>query len=68
MRFLTVALVCGGVPVTVVFVCATAPMYGVISYLVGEPPLAGAVQETLAEPRPAVAVTLVTLPAGGTVA
>ena len=39
----TVLLVAGGVPVTVVAVCAVEPMYGVILYDVAGPPLAGAV-------------------------
>ena len=57
-----VLLVAGGVPVTVVAVCAAEPMYGVMSYDVGGPPVAGAVHDTLAEAWPAVAVTPVTWP------
>ena len=55
-------LVAGGVPVTVFGVCAVAPMYGVISYDVAGPPLGGAVQDTVADACPAVAVTPVTWP------
>ena len=47
-----VVLVAGGEPVTVVGVCAVEPMYGVISYDVRGPPLAGAVQMTVAEAWP----------------
>jgi hypothetical protein len=59
----TVALVAGGVPVTVVAVCAVVPMYGVTVYLVSAlPPVDGAVQLTVAEARPAVAVTFAGAP------
>ena len=59
----TVVLVAGGVPVIVVGVCAVEPMYGVIVYDVGGPPVDGAVHDTVAEVVPAVAaVTLVTWP------
>ena len=54
-------MVAGGEPVTVVGVCAVEPMYGVILYEVGCPPLDGAVQETFADVRPpSIAVTFVT--------
>jgi hypothetical protein len=56
----TVAVVAGGVPVTVVGVWAADPMYGVIVYVVTEPPLLGADQLTVACPVPPVAVTFVT--------
>ena len=56
------ALVVGGVPVTVVGVCAVEPMYGVTVYVVDAPPVLGADQLTFAESKPAAAVTLVTLP------
>ncbi len=59
---LTVAVVAGGVPVTVVVGCASEPMYGVIVYLVTAPPLDGALQVRLADPAPAVAATFVTWP------
>jgi hypothetical protein len=56
---LTVVVVAGGLPVTVVGVCAFEPMYGVTVYLVIVlPPVSvGAVQLTLAEPLPAFADT-----------
>ena len=45
-----VTLVAGGVPVTVVAVCAAAPTYGVTVYFViALPPVDGAVQLTAAE-------------------
>ena len=55
----TVVEVAGGLPVTVTGVCAVEPMYGVTVYLVmALPPLLdGAVQLTVADPLPAVAVT-----------
>ncbi len=53
-----VALVAGGVPVIVVAVLASVPTYGVIVYLViWLPPLDGALQVTLADPLPPIAVT-----------
>jgi hypothetical protein len=56
---LTVALV----PLEVVAVCAADPTKGVTVYdVIGLPPLAGAVQETVAEPLPAVAETPVGTP------
>ena len=60
----TVVDVAGGVPVTVIGVCAVAPMNGVTVYLViALPPLSvGAVQLTVADPLPAVAVTPVGAP------
>ena len=58
----TVVVVAGGVPVIVFGVCAVAPMNGVIVYEVTGPPLAGAVQDTVAEAWPAVAVTPVGTP------
>ena len=60
----TVVEVAGGLPVTVTGVCAVEPMYGVTVYLViALPPLLdGAVQLTVAEPLPAVAVTAVGAP------
>jgi hypothetical protein len=61
-RPLTVALVSGGVPVTVVAGCASDSMYGVIVYLVGASPLEGALHFRFAEPRPALAWTPVTWP------
>jgi hypothetical protein len=55
----TVVEVAGGLPVTVTGVCAVEPTYGVTVYLViALPPvLEGAVQLTVADPLPAVAVT-----------
>ena len=62
----TVAVVGGGEPVIVFGVCAVDPMYGVILYEVGCPPLDGAVQETLADVRPpSTALTFVTAPGAG---
>ncbi len=60
----TVVEVAGGLPVTVTGVCAVEPMYGVTVYLViALPPLLdGAVQLTVADPLPAVAVTPVGAP------
>jgi hypothetical protein len=55
----------GGVPVTVVGVCAVAPMKGVTVYDVGAPPAVGALQLTAASPLPAVAVTFVGAPGAG---
>src|SRR5664279_4547396 len=53
-----VAVVAGGFPVMVVGVCAVPPMDGVRVYEVMTlPPLPGAVQDTVAEALPAVAVT-----------
>ena len=47
----------------VVAVCAAEPTNGVTVYdVIGLPPLAGAVQETVAEPLPAVAETPVGAP------
>ena len=68
VRPVTLAVVCGGVPLTTAGVCATPAMYGVIVYeVIGLPPLDGAVQETTADWFPAVAVTLAGAPgrAGG---
>ncbi len=61
----TVVDVAGGVPVTVVGVCAVVPMNGVTVYLVIvlPPLLDGAVQLTVADALPAVAVTPVGAPA-----
>jgi hypothetical protein len=57
VRPVTVAVVAGGEPVTVVTVCAVVPMYGVIVYFViGLPPLAGALHVTVALPIPGEAV------------
>src|SRR5664279_857708 len=54
----TVVLVPGGVPVIVVAVCAVDPTNGVIVYrVIALPPLAGAVQVTVADALPAVADT-----------
>ena len=63
---LTVAVVAGGLPVTVVGVCAVVPMYGVTVYLVIPlpPVLVGAVQVTDADALPAGAVTPVGAPGG----
>ena len=59
----TVVLVAGGVPVTVVGVCAVVPMNGVTVYFViGLPPSDGAVQDTTADAFPGVPVTLVGAP------
>jgi hypothetical protein len=54
----TVVEVAGGLPVTVTGVCAVVPMNGVTVYLVIVlPPLPGAVQLTVADPLPPLAVT-----------
>ena len=60
----TVVEVAGGLPVTVTGVCAVEPMNGVTVYLVIvlPPLLDGAVQFTVADPLPAVAVTPVGAP------
>ena len=60
----TVVEVAGGLPVTVTGVCAVEPMNGVTVYLVIvlPPLLDGAVQLTVADPLPAVAVTPVGAP------
>ena len=60
----TVVEVAGGLPVTVTGVCAVEPMNGVTVYLVMvlPPLLDGAVQFTVADPLPAVAVTPVGAP------
>ena len=59
----TVALVAGGDPVTVVGVCAVDPIYGVIVYeVIVLPPLLGAVQLTVACAFPAVALAFVGVP------
>ena len=53
-----VALVPGGLPVTVVTGCGVDSMYGVIVYFViALPPFGGAVQVTVAFSLPALAVT-----------
>jgi hypothetical protein len=58
VRPVTDVAVAGGVPVTVVDGRAVVPAYGVTVYdVIGEPPLAGAVHESEAEPFPATAVT-----------
>jgi len=63
VRPVTNSVVAGGVPVTVRAVCATVPTNGVTLYWVMTlPPLAGAVQLTVADPLPAVAVTPVGTP------
>ena len=63
MSPVTVVEVAGGLPVIVVGVWATRPMYGVIVYeVIVLPPLAGAVHDTLAVPFPAAAVTPVGAP------
>ena len=49
-------------PDTVVGVCALDPIYGVIVYVLGAPPLDGADHDTDALPLPAVAATPVTYP------
>jgi hypothetical protein len=59
-----VTLVAGGDPVAVVGVWAAPPTYGVTVY-VPAPPGEGADQLTVAELKPAVALTLVTCPGGG---
>jgi hypothetical protein len=53
----TVEEVAGGVPVIVLAGWAVEPMYGVIVYPVMAPPVAGAVQVTVADVSPAVATT-----------
>ena len=60
----TVAVVAGGDPEMIVGLCAVEPAYGVIAYCVGGPPVVGADQETVADPGPAVAVTLLAGPGG----
>ena len=55
---LTVVVVAGGFPLTVTGVCAAAPMNGVTVYdVIALPFAAGAVQLTVADAFPAVAVT-----------
>ncbi len=67
VRPVTTVEVAGGVPVTVVGVCATAPTNGVTAYeVIGLPPSTGATQLTVAEVSPAEADTPVG--ASGTVA
>jgi len=61
----TTALVGAGVPLTAVVGCATAPMYGVTTYVVTGPPVDGAVQFSAAEAIPAVPVTLDAAPGAG---
>jgi hypothetical protein len=58
----TVTLVAGGDPDTVVADCATPALYGVTAYDVGAPPLDGADHETVADWNPADADTFVTCP------
>jgi hypothetical protein len=54
----TANVVTGGLPLITRAVCATVPTYGVTVYReIARPPLAGAVQETVAEAFPAFAVT-----------
>src|SRR4051812_16538953 len=54
----TVAVVAGGLPVTVIGVCAVVPTYGVTVYPVtGLPLFGGAVHRTVENPSPAVALT-----------
>jgi hypothetical protein len=60
----TVVLVTGGDPVTVVGVCPLEPTYGVIVYVDTAPPVDGADHETAADIDLAVAVTFVTCPGG----
>ena len=57
-------VVAGGVPVSVIAVCAWVPMKGVILYSLTAPPVLGAFQLTVADAGPAVAVTPVTCPGG----
>ena len=59
---MTVALVAGGVPLTVVGVCAVEPMYGVIVYSSASRRSRRASTTSDADPVPAVAVTSVTCP------
>src|SRR3954470_8801089 len=54
----TTAVVAGGVPVTVVLGSAVVPTYGVTTYLVAGPPVAGAVHVTVADSTAGVALTL----------
>src|SRR3954449_7943724 len=63
-RPVTVADVSGGAPVIVLAraVCAVAPAYGVIVYEAGAPPDDGAVHDTVADERPAVAVAPLGVP------
>jgi len=60
----TCFVVAGGLPVTVTGVCAVEPINGVTVYvlIVLPPVLVGAVQLTVADPLPAVAVTPVGAP------
>ena len=59
----TVAVVEGGLPETVIGAKAVPPDEGVrAEEVIGEPPLAGAVQDTDAEALPAVALTPVGVP------
>ncbi len=64
VRLVTVVVVAAGLPVTVTGVCAFEPMNGVTVYLVIvlPPLLVGAVQLTVADATPAVAVTPVGAP------
>ncbi len=56
----TFAVVTGGVPEIVVGACGAAPMYGVMRYdVMGDPPFAGALHETVADASPATAVAAV---------
>jgi hypothetical protein len=60
VRPVTTTLVAGGEPVTTVGLWAAVPMNGVtVEVVIGLPPLAGADQETDADPLPATAVTFV---------
>jgi hypothetical protein len=61
----TVTAVAGGLPETVVVVCATPPTNGVTVYDVGAPPVVGALQETSADACPAAATTLDGAPGTG---
>src|SRR3954451_21899316 len=61
-RPVTVALVAGGDPLTVLGACAVVPAYGVITYDDGGPPDDGADHDTVADDWPAVAVTPDTAP------
>jgi hypothetical protein len=59
----TVVVVAGGLPVTVLGACAVVPTYGVTVYpVIALPPFAGAVQDTTAEVSPATAPTPVGTP------
>src|SRR5436305_6632269 len=58
VRPATATEVAGGLPPTRVGACAVPPTYGVTVYeVIGLPPLAGAVQLTVAEPLPGTAFT-----------